>query len=272
MTYAATALGLSTLAVSDLDCELDVRYGSLKENRLDIFYPPKPSSDCPVFIAIHGGNWSHGYKEWMGFGAIPLVAAGVIFVAIDYRLSTVSRFPSQLEDCLDALSWVHRNISRYGGSPDRIFVGGHSAGAHLAALATLRTDLHKNHSLGANVIKGCFPFSGIYDLRRDDKYGITPSIAVIEEFLSSIDDAVEASPICHVAGNRVPFFVSWAENDAPLMRQQGAPFVSAVEASGSHVKCHVFPAFDHFHIHLDQVRPENLHNRVLIEWMSDPRP
>ena len=68
-----------------------------------------------------------------------------------------------VEDCRNAVKWVYDNIAAHGGDPDRLFVGGHSAGGHLAALITLDADLWRGVGLPRDVIKGCFPVSGGFD-------------------------------------------------------------------------------------------------------------
>lgn len=269
--YAAVAIALSEAAVAATRCELDIAYGDHPAHRLDIFMPDEAAAPCPVYIGIHGGNWSHGYKEWLGFGATPIVAAGAIFISIEYRLSGVDKYPAQLDDCLAAVAWVHRNIACYGGDPERLFIGGHSAGAHLAAMVTLRRDLHAGHGLPSEVIRACFPYAGILDLRHGPIYATDAHSGPGDTLLASQADAAEASPICWVEGNTTPFFVSWGERDSPIMLLQGAPFTLALKSAPGRVESRVFTGFDHFHMHLDQLRPDNYLNRVVLAWMfGDP--
>jgi arylformamidase len=268
-TYAATALALSQAVALEVQCLLDVKYGSSPENKLDIYLPGETDSACPVYIGIHGGNWSHGFKEWFGLGAGCLTRGKAIFVSIDYRLSGSAKFPAALDDCMLAISWVKQHISTLGGDPERIFIGGHSAGATLAALSVLRRDRHDQFGLRENDIKGCFPFSGVYDFRKNQGYPATPTDASIDAFLPSASDADAASPICHVEGNTTPFFVSSSEYDFPLMRAQAMPFFTALNAEQGRVENHTFAGFDHFHIHLDQVRDQNLFNVTLLNWMRE---
>ena len=74
----------------------------------------------------HGGAWTHGYKEWTGLMAPVFTAVPAIFVSVSYRLAPENRFPVPLDDCIDALAYVHRHIADHGGNPARIYVGGHS--------------------------------------------------------------------------------------------------------------------------------------------------
>ena len=137
---------------------IDVAYGDDYFQRLDLFLPDNENlTELPVLVFMHGGAWRNGFKEWMGFMAPPIISLPAIFVSVSYRLAPSVKFPEPLEDTCDAVAWVFRNIRRYGGDPERIFIGGHSAGGHLAAMAALRCDHFTQRCLPANLIKACFP-------------------------------------------------------------------------------------------------------------------
>ncbi len=105
--YAETALRLSQFAAMTTRCVLDVPYGDLPAQRLDIFMPKDASlKGLPVFINIHGGGWTHGYKEWMAFGAPVVTAFPAIYVSTEYRLAPDAKHPAQVEDSAAALAWV----------------------------------------------------------------------------------------------------------------------------------------------------------------------
>ena len=125
--YQARVLALDT----GLD-GLEARYGDDPYQSLAIFRPEHASGEVLVFF--HGGGWTNGYKEWMVFMAPAFLAQGITFVSAGYRLAPQHRFPTALGDCADALAWVHQHIDEHGGDPARLFVGGHSAGGHYAAL------------------------------------------------------------------------------------------------------------------------------------------
>ena len=265
--YAATALALSRAVAEKQRCVLDIAYGADYWQKLDIYLPAESGlRDLPVFLCIHGGGWTHGYKEWMGFMAPPIVSLPAIYVSVSYRLSPTHRHPAQLEDCLEALAWVHRNIALHGGNPDRIFIGGHSAGAHLSSLVALRRDLHARYGLPEGVVKACFPFSGVYGFDNDACASVGAPLFARDE------DKRDASPIAHVAGNRTPFFVTWAENDGPYATTSGPEFLAALRTQPGRVESHVFTQFDHFSINIAMMMPDNLWVRTLRAWMAgDPK-
>jgi acetyl esterase/lipase len=261
--YAVTALALSRTVAASSTCALDVAYGDDYWQKIDIYLPPQQASGLPVFVAIHGGGWTHGYKEWMGFMAPPLVSLPAILVSVSYRLAPAVRYPAPLDDCLAALAWVHKNIARHGGDPKRIFIGGHSAGAHLAALVTLRRDLYAAHGLPDDAVKACFPFSGVYDFTDP------AAAATGTAMLADAETRRAASPLFHVAGNRTPFVVTWAENEKPYILSTSAAFVEALKRERGRLVHYMFPLFDHFYIHLDMQRPESKWVRTVRAWMRE---
>ncbi|MDB5367802.1 MAG: hypothetical protein JWM77_3729 [Rhodospirillales bacterium] len=270
--YAAVVVRLSQLAALKTRCELDVVCGEGPANRLDIYMPDRTDlRDLPVFVNIHGGGWKIGFKEWMGLNAPAIVKFPAIYVSIEYGLSPVSLHPGSLRDCLQAVGWVYKNIAKYGGDPNRIHIGGHSAGGHLSSLLTLRRDLHSQFGIPANTIKSCFPYSGVYDLRDLRVYGQAAGANPGDMLLAKPEDAADASPITFVKGNKTPFFVTWSENDNVLVKAEGPAMVVALRTEAGRAEGYMFPRFDHFWIHVAQQDEANLWTRTLRAWMTgDP--
>lgn len=103
-------------------------------NTLNIFYKSDSIKDKPVLIFIHGGSWSSGKKEtywWLGRN---FARKGVVTVIINYPLAPNVQYEEMGNDCALAVKWVKAHIADYTGSAEKIFVMGHSAGAHLAEL------------------------------------------------------------------------------------------------------------------------------------------
>lgn len=270
-TYGTSALMMSRAATITTRHELDIPYGEDWWQKLDVWLPPGGQHrDLPVFVNIHGGGFAAGHKEWMGFGAPPIVALPAIYVSLNYRLGPVHRFPAPLEDCLAGLAWVHRNVHRYGGSPDRIMVGGHSAGGALCTWLALRRDRYAAHKLPDKVVKASFPVSGLFSA---DKPGANGGREIIN-FAQSIVGPAEvhdATAMNFVAGNTTPFFITWAENDNPDCKAQAGGFVDALSKEKGRVEHHYFPGHDHYTIHLDQANPRNLWVQTLKNWLAgDP--
>lgn len=244
---------------------LDQRYGDDYWQKVDVYLPADPSArKLPVLCFMHGGAWVNGTKEWMGFMAPPLLDLPAIFVSVNYRLAPAARYPAPLYDCFEAVAWVHRNIARFGGDPGAIFIGGHSAGGHLAALVTLRRDILAAHGLPPNVIKACFPVSGAFDLRDPNPAPGSMEERVYTSFLARPEDDAEASPVLHTAGNETPFFLTWGSRDMPALIAQGKAMAAALPGR---VASQEFPGLDHFEMSEEAGRADSPWIRTVRRWM-----
>jgi acetyl esterase/lipase len=256
--YAATALALSEQAARSCRAEFDIAYGGDPHQRLDI-YLPEPSSEAPapVLIFAHGGAWTHGYKEWIGLMAPPLVARGVMLVSVSYRLAPAVKFPVPLEDCLMALAWTHANIARYDGDPARIAVGGHSAGGHLYALAALRADLHARFGLPRHPVTACFPLSAQMDMRFPERPPGSAEERIYELFLPDADAAPAASPVVHLGAGTPFFLLAYGSEDFPRIVRGNERMAAALAAAGLPHEVLVLQGYDHFRTALDARDPAN---------------
>ncbi|MFO1349551.1 MAG: alpha/beta hydrolase [Gammaproteobacteria bacterium] len=138
-----------------------VAYGAEPSARLDIF--PAPMEKAPVLVFLHGGGWQLLSKDDSAFAAPALVAAGACYVALDFPSIPVASLDEIAAQIRAAIAWMHAHIADHGGDPDRLFVAGHSSGAHLAGLL-LRDDWQAGLGLPLDVIKGVLLVSGMYDL------------------------------------------------------------------------------------------------------------
>ena len=139
--------------------------GDPKLNSLDI-YAPEGKTKCPVVVFIHGGGWQIGDKrsgaQAKGKG---FPEQGYVFVSINYRLAPKVKHPVLAQDVAKAIAYVHANIGKYGGDPDRIFVMGHSAGAHLAALVSTDDRYLNAEGLTLKTLRGTILLDGgSYDM------------------------------------------------------------------------------------------------------------
>ena len=260
--YAATVMKLSKIVEDQSTTVLDIAYGPEEAQGLDLYLPDSESSgSLPVLMFIHGGGWRNGYKEWMGFMAPAITCLPAIFVSVGYRLAPEAKFPLPVEDCRNAVKWVYDNIAEHGGDPNRLFVGGHSAGGHLAALITLDTDSWTGVGLPADVIKGCFPVSGAFDFS---------DLARESAIIGSADDIGPASPINHVSGNTVPFFIAIGENDMPDLVRQAPAMADALRAQPGAVEIVEFERCDHFKISVDSGDVDGLWATTVRRWMTSP--
>lgn len=111
----------------------EISYGA---NKLDIHFPKNPNN-APVLAYVHGGAWKLGSKSKIGSKAKYYTAKGYIVVSIGYTLYPRANAEQQAVQIAQAVNWLKINIGKYGGDGSRVALMGHSAGCHLAAMATL---------------------------------------------------------------------------------------------------------------------------------------
>jgi acetyl esterase/lipase len=266
--YAERIAALSRAAMASCDVRLDLPYGPDYWQKVDIYLPKTAARGAalPVLCFIHGGAWVNGCKEWLGFMAPSLIEAPMIFVSISHRLAPATRMPDIVDDCLDATAWVYKNIGTCGGDPDRISIGGHSAGAQLASLVALRRDLLEQRGLPRDAIKACLPISGSYDFRFTDPVPGTMEHRILHQIMRDPKDAWEFSPLRYIEGNDTPFYVAWGEHDFPRVARQGASFIPLLAAQSAIVGHAVYSGYDHFTVHENCAEPGSAWAQVARRW------
>jgi len=140
---------------------LDLAYGPTAGQTLDLFLASRPSA--PLLAFIHGGYWQSLDKQDFSFLAPPFVEAGIAFASLNYDLAPAVSIGAIVQQIETALVWLFRNGAAYGVDPARIFVAGHSAGAHLAACA-LSADWGRHEGVPPDLVKGACSVSGVYEL------------------------------------------------------------------------------------------------------------
>lgn len=153
----------SARARASMTCYLDRTYGDSAGETLDIF--PSRKGDGSALMFIHGGYWRSLDKRDFSFLAPAWVDAGVSLVVVNYDLCpkvTIERIVRQM---LAASVWLYRHAEQYGMDEERLYVSGHSAGGHLAAMMLAALWPVMDRALPKNLYKGAIAVSGVYDLR-----------------------------------------------------------------------------------------------------------
>ncbi|XP_010549954.1 PREDICTED: probable isoprenylcysteine alpha-carbonyl methylesterase ICMEL2 [Tarenaya hassleriana] len=143
-------------------------YGDQPRNRLDLYLPEHNDSPKPVVVFVTGGAWIIGYKAWGSLLGLQLAEREVIVACVDYRNFPQGTISDMVRDASQGISFICNNISAFGGDPNRIYLMGQSAGAHIAACALLEQAVQESRgetvSWSISQIKAYFGLSGGYNL------------------------------------------------------------------------------------------------------------
>ena len=192
---------------------------------------------------IHGGGWRQGDKAGVQQKPQAFVDKGLVFVSINYRFVPQVTVKEMTGDVAKAIRWVHDHAQDYGGKQDSIFVMGHSAGAHLAALVCTDERYLKQEGLPLSIVKGCVPVdTAAYDIAQRAA-SVAGSVAgnaskrLAKKAKSPFGDdpAVQrnVSPIAHVAtGKSIPPFLILHVASRPDSKAQSQAFAKALQAAG----------------------------------------
>jgi arylformamidase len=218
---------------------------------------------APIFVFIHGGAWRSGRSKDFAVPAEMFLRAGAHYVVPEFVwVQDVGGNLMVLADQVRrAVAWVHENIARFGGDPNRLYIGGQSSGGHLAAVA-LTTDWQCPFGLPADLIKGGMCISGMYDL--------APVRLSARSRYVCFDDATVAalSPIRHLDRLHAPLVVAYGTRETPEFQRQNREFAGAVEAAGKKVRLLVGEHYNHFELPETLGNPYGLLGRAALDLMG----
>lgn len=260
----------------------DVPYAGVADDdkrTLDV-YAPAGAKKLPVVFWIHGGGWTTGDKSDVKRKPQWFMEQGFVFVSVNYRLLPAVDMGTLTRDVAKAFRWVHDHAAEHGGDPTRVLVGGHSAGAQLAALLCTDDKYLKAEGVPFNVLKGCIPVDG-------DTYDIPAMIELAEtrwrlhgtpphEFghrkKFGDDPALhrDFSPVTHVAkGKGIPPFLILHVADHPDVSAQAFRLAAALKEAGVPVRN--FAAQDTTHVKLNDNlgQPDDPATKAVLEFLAE---
>jgi arylformamidase len=236
-------------------------YGPTPIEQLDIFRCDK--TNVPIFIFIHGGAWIRGEAKSYAAPAEMFIHAGAHYVVPDFINvgdAGGSLFP-MAEQVRRSIAWVYHNAASFGGDPARIYIGGQSSGAHLAAVA-LTTDWQDEFGLPADIVKGGLCTSGMYELAP-------VRLSARANYVKFTDDMVETlSPIRHLDQLSAPLIVSYATYETPEFIRQACEFAAAVRDTGKLRDLIVAENYSHLELPETLCNPYGVLGAAVLEMMG----
>jgi len=226
------------------------------------FYQPKGRAKAPVLVAIHGGGWQIGSRDFYRYWGPFLARNGYAVFAIEYRLGAPGAYPAAIYDAKAAIQFVRAKAGNFNLDPDRVGLIGDSAGAHIAALMALaghqydaayRDDANAAVPIGVKAVVG---FYGVYDLLAQWKHDLVsrPRDNIVEKFLGASPMQnrrvyFEASPISYatVDGNHTRFLlIHGTDDDIVDSENQSGALLTALAQAGFFVRRIILPGAGHF--------------------------
>lgn len=215
---------------------------SLPERQLNVF-SPKRRGDYPVLLFVHGGSWNSGKKEIYDFLGSRMARRRVVAVVIDYPLAPDYKVDAMEKAVVQAVRWTQTTIEEYGGDPGQIYISGHSAGAHLAALTAMKASLFP----GGTPLKGAILNDpGGLDM---DRYLADSGQTTGKKFIKSFTDDPkvwrEHSPINFLGETGVPLLIMEGGKTYPSITQTVEIFRKAAEEKGVPLEYSFYPKKHH---------------------------
>lgn len=245
---------------------------------LDV-YAPDGAKNLPVVFWIHGGGWQTGDKTQVQIKPRVFNERGFVFVSTNYRLLPQVEMDVLIRDVAQALGWVHKNISQYGGDPNRIFVMGHSAGAQLAALICIDQRYLKEVGVSFEVLKGCVPVDGdTYDLPaiimtaevRQTVHGLPlPEFGHRVKFGNDPKKHIDFSAVTHVAkGKGIPPFLILHVAGHPDVTAQARRLAAVLQQADVPTTVFAAPETTHNKLNADLGLPDDPATKALFKFLD----
>ena len=233
----------ATVARDGYHVAYDIPYGSLPRQKLDIYIPDDQTKPTPVIVFFYGGSWQMGDKDLYRFVGQAFASKGYITVIANYRLYPDVYFPAFVEDGAHAVRWVHDHISAYGGDTHNLYLAGHSAGGHIAAMLTVPAPYLAAAGGNPSWIRGMIGIAGPYDFlpltdsNLIDLFGKVP-IAQTQPIHYVISDAAALPPL----------FLARGETDDVVDARNADSLAAHARASGTNVELRTYPNVGHIGI------------------------
>lgn len=207
---------------------------------LDVYAPPQVSH-APIVVFFYGGTWVRGERAWYRFVGTVLAAHGVITVIPDYRKYPQVTLDGFMQDAANAVAWAHAHATEIGGSPDDIFVMGHSAGGQIAALLATDPQWLAEHDMKPADLAGFIGLAGCYDF-----VPVPPNDAImLGVFGSTPEQQRRGQPVSYVRGEEPPMLLLQGTDDDEVEPSNAISLYRATQAVHVDSTLRTYPGVGH---------------------------
>lgn len=228
-----------------------IAYGTHQRQQLDVYVPAKPGTPTgklPLVIFFYGGSWDSGDRVGYKFVAEALTSKGYVTVIPDYRVYPEVKFPEFLYDAAKAVKWAKLHASDYGADPDRLFLVGHSAGAHIAAMLALDEQYLASENMKPGDLQGVVGLAGPYDF-------LPLKSARLKDIFGPDDEHWKSQPINFVSEENPPMLLLVGLQDATVWPRNSYRLFEEIKNAGGTVLLEEFPDYGHIDMVVRLAKP-----------------
>lgn len=217
----------------------DLAYGAAPRQRLDLYAPAHaPAERLPVVIFFYGGSWQGGEKADYLFVADALTSRGFLTIVPDYRVYPEVKFPAFVEDGARVVRWARDHVAEHGGDPQRIYLMGHSAGAHIAALLSLDPRYLGAVGLDRSAVRAMVGLAGPYDF-------LPFHSETLRTLFGPPDKWPETQPINFVDGKEPPMLLLAGSWDTKVGPGNSRRLIAKICANGGSARAVFYRGLGH---------------------------
>ena len=205
---------------------------------MDVYRPAHASAATPVVIFVYGGSWQPGRRGYYRFVGRALSEQGFLVMIPDYRKAPDNAFPVFVEDAAAATAWAREHAAQFGGDPARLFLMGHSAGAHMVALLGTDPRYLGRYGMKPRDLAGVIGLAGPYDFLPITDWRIKRVFADRSQWPAS-------QPVNFVDGDEPPFLLLHGSADHKVWKQNSEHLAARLTAAGEPVSLRILPGIGH---------------------------
>lgn len=214
-----------------------LRYGDAPRQMLDV-YQPTMSHKGVVVVFFYGGGWRTGQRDEYRFVAQTLTRYGATVVIPDYRTYPTGIFPDFMHDAAAAVAWTQKNIAQFGGDPKKIYLVGHSAGAHIATLLALDKQYLAAQGIGTDIL------AGVVGLATPANFAATLEAKYRPAF-GNQTELERAQPIRYVRGDAPPMLLLHGADDSVVLPRNSLALAARITELGGQARAKIYPDKGH---------------------------
>lgn len=215
----------------------DVPYDFQKALTLDVYRPPQ-ALNAPVVVFFFGGRWSAGDKAEAKFVGQALASRGFVTVIPNLRKYPQVRFPAFVEDAAKSVRWAHNVIDGYGGDPKKLFVMGHSSGAHIAAMLAMDGKYLQQAGGSRDWLRGMIGLAGPYDF-------MPITAPDLRDLFGPPDQFPYSQPVFFADGSNPPLLLMSGRDDETVPVKNTESLAASVAKAGGTVETVIYDKLSH---------------------------